>query len=139
MKVLFIAGFGPIVTDMQASQAFYRQALGLPFEGDETYLFTHSVDGVKHFALWPLAAAAQSCFETETWPEHLPAPHGWIEFDVEDVAAATTELENRGYRVLVGAKQEPWGQTVTRLLSPEGLLVGITYTPSLQQEETGGL
>ena len=138
MKVLFVAGFGPIVTDMQASRAFYEQALGLPLEGDETYLFAHGVDGVKHFALWPLTGAAQSCFGTDTWPADLPAPQSWIEFDVEDVAAATAELENKGYRVLVAAKQEPWGQTVTRLLGPEGLLVGITYTPTMREEEAGG-
>jgi catechol 2,3-dioxygenase-like lactoylglutathione lyase family enzyme len=137
MKVLFVAGFGPIVLDMQASQAFYGKVLGLPLEGDEAYLFTHDIDGVKHFALWPLSAAAHSCFEADTWPESLPVPHSWIEFDVEDVTAATTELENKGYRVLLAAKQEPWGQTVTRLLSPEGLLVGITYTPSLRQEQAG--
>ena len=132
MKVLFVAGFGPVVVDMQANKAFYGEALGLPFEGDETYLFAHGVDGVKHFALWPLSGAAQSCFGTDTWPEHIPVPQGWIEFDVEDVVMATTELENKGYRLLVAAKQEPWGQTVTRLLGPDGLLVGITYTPALK-------
>ncbi|HEU0000493.1 MAG TPA: VOC family protein [Ktedonobacteraceae bacterium] len=132
MKVLFVAGFGPVVTDMQASQAFYGQALGLPLEGDETYLFAHGVDGVKHFALWPLSAAAQSCFGTDTWPQHLPMPQSWIEFDVEDVAAATAELENKGYQVLLATKQEPWGQTVTRLLGPDNFLVGITYTPALR-------
>ena len=25
--------------------------------------------------------------------------------------------------------EEPWGQTTSRLLSPEGLLVGVTFTP----------
>ena len=90
---------------------------------------------MKHFALWPLSAAAQSCFGTENWPTDLPVPQGWIEFDVDDVATATAELENKGYRVLVAAKQEPWGQTVTRLLGPEGLLVGITYTPFLRPEQ----
>ena len=78
MKVLFVAGFGPIVSDMQTSQAFYSKALGLPLEGDESYLSTHHLDGVKHFALWPLTAAAQSCFEIDTWPENLPVPQGWI-------------------------------------------------------------
>jgi catechol 2,3-dioxygenase-like lactoylglutathione lyase family enzyme len=134
MKVLFVAGFGPIVANMQANQAFYGEVLGLPLEGDESYLFTHQLDGVKHFALWPLSAAAQSCFGTENWPTDLPVPQGWIEFDVDDVATATAEVENKGYRVLVAAKQEPWGQTVTRLLGPEGLLVGITFTPSLRPE-----
>lgn len=134
MKVLFVAGFGPIVADMPATRAFYADALGLPLDGDDTYLSAQGVDGVKHFALWPLAGAAQSCFGTDTWPSDLPTPQAWIEFDVEDVAAATKELEERGCRVLLAAKQEPWGQTVTRLLGPDGLLVGITYTPQLRQE-----
>jgi catechol 2,3-dioxygenase-like lactoylglutathione lyase family enzyme len=132
MKILFVAGFGPIVSDMRASQAFYGEALGLPLEGDESYLSTGQVDGVKHFALWPLSGAAQSCFGTERWPDDLPVPQGWVEFDVDDVAAATAELENKGYRMLVAGRQEPWGQIVTRLLGPEGLLVGITYTSQLR-------
>lgn len=132
MKILFVAGFGPIVADMRASQAFYGEALGIPLEGDETYLHTQQLDGVKHFALWPLSAAALSCFGSDAWPEDLPAPHAWIEFDVDDVAAATAELEAKGYRILLAAKEEPWGQTVTRLLSPDGLLVGVTYTPTLR-------
>ncbi len=135
MKVLFVAGFGPIVSDMQADQVFYGEALGLPLEGDESYLSTQQLNGVKHFALWPLSGAAQSCFGTERWPDDLPIPQGWIEFDVEDVEAATAELTNKGYRVLVAARQEPWGQTVTRLLGPEGLLIGITYTPFLRPEQ----
>ena len=138
MKVLFVAGFGPVVKDMKASQAFYGEALGVPLEGDESYLSTQHLEGTKHFALWPLSGAAQSCFGTEVWPGDLPVPQGWIEFDVDDLAAATAELENKGYRVLLAAKQEPWGQTVTRLLGPEGLLVGITYTPSMRSGQTEG-
>jgi len=34
--------------------------------------------------------------------------------------------------LLVSEKVEPWGQTVTRMLSPEGLLVGLNYTPWLR-------
>ena len=44
------------------------------------------------------------------------------------------ELEERGYRVLVSARKEPWGQVVTRLLGPEGLLVGLTITPAMRGE-----
>jgi hypothetical protein len=43
-----------------------------------------------------------------------------MEFDVEDVQAATAELEEQGYTLLVAARTEPWGQIVTRLLSPLG-------------------
>jgi hypothetical protein len=29
-------------------------------------------------------------------------------------------------------RQEPWGQTVVRLQSPEGAIVGVSYTPLLR-------
>ena len=132
MRVLFVAGFGPIVQDMETSRRLYGDALGIPFEGDETYLHTSAVDGVKHFALWPLSAAAESCFGTPNWPDDLPIPHAWLEFDVEDIDVATRELEAKGYRLLVARHTEPWEQIVTRFLSPEGLLVAVSVTPSLR-------
>ena len=135
MKVLFVAGFGPIVGDMEMSRRLYGEALGLPLEGDETYLHTGGVEGVKHFALWPLSGAAESCFGTTSWPSDVPAPSAWLEFDVEDIDQATRELEERGYQLLVAARREPWEQVVTRFLSPEGILVGVTVTPSMRQQE----
>jgi catechol 2,3-dioxygenase-like lactoylglutathione lyase family enzyme len=130
IKVLFIAGFGPIVRDAKKSRAFYQEMLGISFkEEDGGYLHTGSLVGAKTFALWPLELAAESCFEAREWPKEFAEPQAWLEFDVEDVEKATEELEKRGYRVLLKNKKEPWGQTVTRLLGPEGLLVGITFTP----------
>jgi catechol 2,3-dioxygenase-like lactoylglutathione lyase family enzyme len=132
LKVLFVAGFGPLVTEPAKSKQFYVDTLGLPLEPmphDDTYYHGEKVEGVKHFALWPLAAAAQSCFGTNKWPKDLPEPHSWLEFDVEDVASATKVLKDQGFKLLVEARAEPWGQTVTRMLSPEGILIGITYTP----------
>ena len=128
MKVLFVAGFGPIVRDMDAALRFYRDTIGLPLEesGDVS---TEKVDGVKHFGLWPLADAAESCFGSREWPSNVAAPQAWVEFDVEDVTAAAEELRAKGYRLLVAPKTEPWGQTVARLLSPEGIIVGVTITP----------
>jgi catechol 2,3-dioxygenase-like lactoylglutathione lyase family enzyme len=132
MKVLFVAGFGPIVRDMSASLRFYRESLGLPIvEGED--VSTEKVDGVKHFGLWPLAEAAESCFGARDWPNNIAAPQAWMEFDVDDVAAAAEELRGKGYRLLVEPRTEPWGQTVARLLSPEGLLVGVTLTPWLRE------
>ena len=135
LKVLFVAGFGPIVRDPRASKAFYLDALGLPLEAmphDPDYLHGEKIEGVRHFALWPLASAAESCFGTGAWPDGIPTPHSWLEFDVEDVATATQVLKDRGYTLLVDCRTEPWGQTVTRMLSPEGILVGITFTPWLR-------
>ncbi|MPW07704.1 hypothetical protein GCT19_18890 [Paraburkholderia sp. CNPSo 3155] len=58
-----------------------------------------------------------------------------IEFDVDDVEAATAELEAQGYRMLVRNRKEPWGQTVSRFIGPEGLLVGITFTPWMRDQK----
>ena len=130
MKVLFVAGFGPIVRDRVPSQKLYEDTLAIPFKQEKDgYLHTEALDGVKSFALWPLSQAAQSCFGTDAWPNELPVPQAWPEFDVDDVEQATAELETQGYRMLVKARKEPWGQTVSRLLGPEGLLLGITFTP----------
>jgi len=133
VKVLFIAGFGPIVRDASASRALYLHDLGIRFkEEDGGYLHTEALQGAKTFALWPLSLAAQSCFGTDSWPEEIPPPQAWLEFDVESVEEATAELESRGYRMLVKNKTEPWGQTVSRFLAPEGLLIGITFTPPMR-------
>ncbi len=138
MKISFVAGFGPIVRDPDASRRFYEGALGIALkEPAPNYFATDDLDGVRAFALWRLADAAQSCFGDETWPADLPVPQAWLEFDVEshDAGAdAAGELERAGYRLLRQAKLEEWGQTVARLLSPEGLLVGIAHTPWMHNQ-----
>ncbi len=136
VKVLFVAGFGPIVRDQELSEKFYVKNLGLSFIREEGgYLHTEKIEGVKTFALWPLCQAAQSCFGTDAWPKDLPIPQSWLEFDVEDLEAASEELRREGYTLLVRARKEPWGQIVTRLLSPEGILVGVTITPSMRKKK----
>jgi glyoxalase/bleomycin resistance protein/dioxygenase superfamily protein len=105
--------------------------LGIGFtEEAGGYLHTEALDGAKSFALWPISQAAQSCFGKDSWPDGIPAPQAWLEFDVDNVERATAELEARGYRMLVKNKQEPWGQIVSRFLTPERLLVAVTLTPS---------
>ena len=131
-KVLFVAGFGPILRDASKSYEFYVDALGLSLQRDGDYLHTGELQGVKHLALWPLSQAAQSCFGSDAWPSHFPVPQAWLEFDVDDINQATAELEKRGFTLLTKAQEEPWGQIVTRLLSPEGILVAVTVTPGLR-------
>ena len=142
MKVSFIAGFGPIVRDTDASRRFWQDGLGLPLgEIAPGYWGTDDVEGVNAFALWPLSQAAESTFGTDAWPEELPTPQAWIELDVESpeaVGAGVAELGAAGHRVLRGPQEEPWGQTTSRLLSPEGLLVGITYTPWMNNPKEAG-
>ena len=135
IKVLFVAGFGPIVRDPAASRKLYNQTLGIDFtEEAGGYLHTEALKGANSFALWPLSHAAQSCFGKESWPDDIPVPQAWLEFDVDNVETATAELESRGYRMLIKSKKEPWGQTVSRFLTPEGLLVGMTFTPAMRDK-----
>jgi catechol 2,3-dioxygenase-like lactoylglutathione lyase family enzyme len=129
MKILFVANFSPIVTSMAASKRLYMETLGLPLEGD--YPMTEKLEGVKHFSLWSLSDAAKSCFGTDDWPSHVPVPQANLEFEVDDVDSAAKELQAKGYTLLHAAKIEPWKQTIARLLSPEGLIVGVCHTPWL--------
>lgn len=137
MKVSFIAGFGPIVRDPSASQTFYRDDLGIDLEeAAPGYLATDALPGVNAFALWPLAQAADSCFGADAWPADIPTPQAWLEFDVESadaVARMASELSAKGHRLVGEPREEPWGQTVARVLSPEGMLIGITYTPWMHE------
>jgi hypothetical protein len=136
MKVLFIAGFGPIVRGTAESRKLYSEVLGIPFkEESDEYLHTEALKGAKTFALWPLSQAAQSCFGKDSWPDNIPVPQAWLEFDVDSVEQATADLESRGYRMLIKNKKEPWGQIVSRFISPEGLLIGITFTPLFRERK----
>jgi catechol 2,3-dioxygenase-like lactoylglutathione lyase family enzyme len=52
MEVLFVASVAPIVRDTDAAHRFYKEALGLSFEGGEgDYVFTEHLEGTKHFGL----------------------------------------------------------------------------------------
>ncbi|MEY3266419.1 MAG: hypothetical protein RLY19_10 [Actinomycetota bacterium] len=134
MNILFIAGFASIVPDPAKGAAFYRDALGLPLKvvsGD--YLAVDGFDGSKHLGVWPLADAAQSCFGTTEWPANIPIPQATIEFEVVDVDAAVAELQSTGHVLIHNTRMEPWGQTIARLLGPEGLLIGLCITPWLHE------
>jgi catechol 2,3-dioxygenase-like lactoylglutathione lyase family enzyme len=133
MEVQFVTSIAPIVRDAEVSRSFYANALGLNFEGQEgDYVFTHELEGTKHFGLWPLSEAANACFGATQWPADIPVPQASIEFEVADVAAAAAELITKGCHLVHGARTEPWGQITARLLSPEGLLVAVCFTPAFQ-------
>jgi len=135
MDVLFITSVSVVTPDPAGSRRLFVDALGLPLErmGGEYFASEH-IDGSKHFGVWPLAEAAQACFGTPEWPADRPLPQLSIEFEVADgdaVAAGAAELAERGFPLLHEARAEPWGQTVARLQTPEGVIVGLSYAPSL--------
>jgi catechol 2,3-dioxygenase-like lactoylglutathione lyase family enzyme len=136
MDIVFVASVAVITRDPPESRKLYVNALGLPLAAAESSDYWHSeqIAGTKHFGVWPLSEAAQACFGTEQWPADRTVPQASIEFEVADAAAvepAIEELEGQRFEVLHRAREEPWGQTVARLLSPEGLIIGISFAPWL--------
>ena len=134
MNVLFVAGIAVVAAVPSKSRELFVDVLGLPLEADTggDYFHSERVDGTRHFGVWPLAQAAQACFGRDEWPAGGTVPQASIEFEVATPGAvedAAAELEERGFQLLHATREEPWGQTVARLLSIEGLIVGISYAP----------
>jgi catechol 2,3-dioxygenase-like lactoylglutathione lyase family enzyme len=135
MKIEFISSTAVITPDPARSRGLYVDALGLPLEAaqaDDGYLHSEKIGGSKHFGVWPLSQAAQACFGSPEWPAGRPVPQASVEFEVADpdaVRAAGEELQAAGFTLLHGAREEPWGQTVARLQSLEGAIIGISYAP----------
>jgi catechol 2,3-dioxygenase-like lactoylglutathione lyase family enzyme len=141
MNILFITSVAIVTPEPAESRKLFVGALGLPLkphEGDD-YYFSEEIPGARHFGVWPLRQAAEACFGTPDWPGDRPVPHACFEFEVADkesVSSAAEELKSRGYQLLHGSRTEPWGQTVARLQTPEGLLVGISYAPWMHGQES---
>jgi catechol 2,3-dioxygenase-like lactoylglutathione lyase family enzyme len=137
MRIEAVTSVAVITPDAKASRQLYMDALGLPLKQlDGEYFATEQLAGCNHFGVWPLEQAAEACFGTRAWPEDIATPQVSLEFEVSDATAVTEgaeELRAAGFQLLHESKTEPWGQTVARLLSPEGALVGLSYAPPLHE------
>lgn len=141
MDIESITSVSVISPDASRSRKLYVDAIGLPLERlDDDYYASEAIDGCRHFGVWPLAQAAESCFGTSEWPSELTVPQVSVEFEVRDAVAldeAAAELAEQGYSLLHAVRTEPWGQMITRVQSPEGAIVGISYVPSLHEAAVG--
>jgi catechol 2,3-dioxygenase-like lactoylglutathione lyase family enzyme len=139
MNVKLMASCAVITPDPPMSRRLFVDALALPLEtadGDD-YAHSERIDGVRHFGVWPLAQAAQACFGTPDWPSDRPVPQACFEFDFASPAAvqeAADELATAGHTLIHPAREEPWGQTVARLQSFEGPIIGVSYTPWMHDD-----
>ena len=136
MDIQFIASIAVISPDPPKSRELFIEALGLPLEAGpgSDYFHSERIEGSKHFAVWPLSEAAQACFGTPEWPADRTLPQTSIEFELRDpdaVQSAAEDLRERGFTLLHDAREEPWGQTVARLQSLEGSIIGISFAPAL--------
>ena len=141
MDIKCIAGFAAITKQPDASASLYQEKLGLPLERyDEhpDYRFMDNFPGANHFGVWPLYMAAQSCFGQDEWPTSIPEPTANIDFELADakaVESAVQEMKAKGQELIHEARTEPWGQTIARFISPEGVLIGLSYAPWLHEQE----
>jgi catechol 2,3-dioxygenase-like lactoylglutathione lyase family enzyme len=137
MHVQFIASVSIISADSGTTRGLLTRVFGLPLASgaaDPDYVFSERIEGSKHFGVWPLAQAAEACFGSSAWPKDLPVPQVGIEFEVaseQEVGEAEEELRAQGVRLLHPTRKEPWGQTVCRLLSAEGAILGVSFAPWL--------
>jgi len=143
MNILFISSVSLISSAGARTKNLLIQACGLPLEPskpDPDYVYSERIEGSKHFGVWPLTQAAEACFGQSQWPAQHPVPQVSIELEVESaaaVAAAEAELRALGQQLLHATRTEPWGQTVCRLLSAEGAILGISFAPWLHAAHPG--
>lgn len=138
MDIQCVTSFSVITPDPKESRKLFVEALGLPLKRHQPddYYFSEEIEGARHFGVWPLWQAAEACFGASDWPRERAVPQASVEFEVADEAAvdrAAAELAAEGYDLLHAARTEPWGQVVARVQSLEGLIVGISYAPSLHE------
>ena len=124
-----IASIAEIVEDMAAAVAFYRDVLGLEVEWTEgTGYAMAKVPGVAHFGIWSRESAAEATLGDKEAASRIPLGFT-VEFEVDEVQAASSTLESKGWQVLQAPRTEDWGQTTSRFLSPSGAICGVAETP----------
>ena len=137
MKVESIAGFATISDNPKASHQLYEGALGLTMKQMGEYRCLDRFPGCNHFGVWPLKMAAETCFGSAQWPEDVAIPSATIEFELGShnaVIQAVEELKSEGQVFIHETKVEDWGQTMARFMSPENILIGLSYSPWLHDD-----
>jgi catechol 2,3-dioxygenase-like lactoylglutathione lyase family enzyme len=139
MKIESVTSVAVITSDPAASRRLYMDALGLPLKQlDGDYFATDEIRGFPHFGVWPLSQAAEACFGVSEWPDAIVVPQMSLEFELASTDAVdegAEELKTQGYQLLHDRKTEPWGQVIARVLSPEGVIVGLSFAPSLHEDQ----
>ncbi len=105
------------VSDLDASIAFYRDVIGLPFKFTDAGYAEFGTENTR-FALYERRRAAWL-----TGSEVTPGPAAEVAFVVDDVDAQARLLAGRGARVLSGPADRPWGHRTLHVADPDGFVV----------------
>jgi lactoylglutathione lyase len=106
------------VSDVEASVAFYRDALGLPFKLRDAG-YAEFVTGETKFGLLERTRASDMIHREPT----EGGPAGEVLFLVDDVDAEAERLRGLGVEFLSGPVDRPWGHRTLHLLDPDGFVV----------------
>ena len=102
------------VRDLERSERFYRETIGVPLE------WTRGSDGAHVEYSWREGAYLHfALFEGE------PTQRAWLAFDVDDLDAAHARLLAAGAEVVEAPHDEPWGRTSV-YSDPDGHTVALT-------------
>jgi lactoylglutathione lyase len=105
------------VSDLDASIAFYRDVLGLPYRFTDAGYAEFGTEGTR-FALYERRRA-----EWLTGRMVTPGPAAEIVLLVDDVAAHASRLAALGTTILSGPADRPWGHRTIHIADPDGFVV----------------
>lgn len=105
------------VSDLDASIAFYRDAVGLPYRFTDAGYAEFGTEGTR-FALYERRRAEWLTGRTVT-----PGPAAEIVLLVDDVDAHASRLADLGTTVLSGPADRPWGHRTVHIADPDGFVV----------------
>ncbi len=106
------------VRHMEASIAFYRDVIGLPFKFRQATYAEFATEGTK-FALFERSAVPELIGR----PVVEGGPTGEVAFVVDDVDAEAARLAGAGVRVLSPPTDRPWGHRTLYVLDPDDHVV----------------
>ena len=106
------------VRDLEASAAFYRDVVGLPFKLRDAG-YAEYVTGETRFGLLEHTRASDLIRREPTEGGQA----GEVLFLVDDVDAEAERLRGPGVEFLAGPADRPWGHRTLHLLDPDGFVV----------------
>ena len=106
------------VRDVEASAAFYRDVVGLPFKLRDAG-YAEFVTGETRFGLLERTRASDLIRREAT----EGGPAGEVLFLLEDVDAQAERLRGLGVEFLSGPVDRPWGHRTLHFLDPDGFVV----------------
>ena len=106
------------VRDLDASIAFYRDVIGLPFKFQDHGYAEFGTSGPK-FGLYERSGLRQLIGREATGG----GPAGEVLFLVEDVNAEAGRIRGLGAEILSGPVDRPWGHRTLHILDPDGFVV----------------